>query len=156
MPYTPGQKRSMPLMCSHGHQWDTLVIGIDWNGALYEDPNCPKCGRFGARLTFTPADLGNMVDDDAIAEIGPDVMPTFASVIMQVCAEHEKSGEWEASFLLDELAEFICESRSRVAGFLNQLRDKQFLTWDEKYDQALRRVVKLGRRVRLVQLISTE
>lgn len=154
MPYRPNKKKFMPLMCSHGHQWDSIVLGIDWNGALFDTPQCPTCGRTGARLQFTPADLGNMVNDDDIIEIGLDAMPTFASILMQICAEHEKSGQWETSFLLDELAEFICESRALVTGFLNQLRDKNFICWDAKYNQALRRVVTLGPRVRLVQLIT--
>jgi hypothetical protein len=144
-------QRVMPLICEHGHVWESVVTGVDWAGAIFGDAFCPQCGRKGRRIPFTPDDLGNMVTDDDLKEIGRDAEQVFGFVLMELTKEQLKTREFSVVLHADEIAKGVAEHRSRVLGFLNRLEALDYLKRELTLNE-LRWRFSLGAKVKLVTL----
>jgi hypothetical protein len=123
-------KVALRIECHRGHQWNSEITGVCWDGPIFATSFCPQCGLLGKRIPFTADDVDNYISEDDVRKIGEDAMPVYAylySELIQIPAQESKS----MTFTLEHIYRHVLDSPGRVLQRLERLRALKYLDIDE-------------------------
>jgi hypothetical protein len=146
---------TMPLICPHGHQWHSAVLGVDWDGAVFADKFCPTCSRSGRRIPFSAKDIDNMISDEQLAALGEDANHTAALIVIAL----RQSEGYRTNLFTQGIAARIQENIERVRGFLARMEhagviQRKKLDPPEAQKNLELFAYQFGHKVRLVRLVE--
>lgn len=112
-------EKSLTLTCPNEHKWNTKIVGIDWQGAVYAQAFCPHCTLKGFREPLHAADFDNAITEAKLDEIGHEAHPVLG-VLMSALMAQEEPGKPR---VLDTLgiASYACEDINRTRDFIKRL-----------------------------------
>lgn len=123
-------KCALRITCMRSHEWNSEIIGLDWDGAVFATKFCPTCGLAGKRIPFTAEDIDHYLTDAQVRQIGEDAMPLYAWVYSQLIQLPEAE-EKRMTFSLQTLVQAIFDSPMRVVRSIERLRALEYMEVNE-------------------------